>query len=235
MGEEEQVWREIMSSKSSNQEIVSLIIDEMINRFCYNLEVITTELKKHGYVFTGFDYGQPLPCAYALPFLEAQEDSKQKKKELTKSFKDYGVFPIVFVKLMQALHNIDFLGYFPEWSKPSILLDQLLLFPIELIIPLNSNDIHKDKDGRYTVIFSFDEFTKEKISGGVGYGIYLSENTEIDSLVSFFGKEPITFVEYLRLCIKWAGFPGLEWAESGDIPDKILTIIEDIRSKCKAI
>lgn len=60
----------------------------------------------------------------------------------------------------------------------------------------------------FDLALSTDELHKIDVSGGPPYGIELP----------FFGADPIfanephelPFVEYLRLCFRWAGFPGLE-------------------------
>ena len=60
----------------------------------------------------------------------------------------------------------------------------------------------------FDLALSPDELHKIDVSGGPPYGIELP----------FFGADPIfanephelPFLEYLRLCFRWAGFPGLE-------------------------
>ena len=235
-GEERVVWSEIIASKSDiPEDTIELVLDEMMSRFLSNLQLIKIALENFGYVFTGFDYGQPVGVKYGIPFLEVQEKSKSRINEVISEFEEHGKFPLVFLKFIEFIHNIDFIGYFPSWKNPALLLDSSLFFPIDLIIPLNSNDIHQDNMGQNVIIFSFDEFTKENISGGVGYGIYLTEKQHIDSTVAFYGKTPLSFVEYLRLTLKWIGFPNLELAKEGEIPENILEFILETRSKLASI
>ncbi|MCG8594045.1 MAG: hypothetical protein MI785_06680 [Kiloniellales bacterium] len=78
---------------------------------------------------------------------------------------------------------------FEEWELQKVQLDSDLVDPFRL--DLSADDLHK-----------------MNVSGGASYGVELP----------FFGADPVfvnephglPFVDYLRLCFRWAGFPGLE-------------------------
>jgi hypothetical protein len=53
-----------------------------------------------------------------------------------------------------------------------------------------------------------DIYHKSNISGGLSYGIHLPARGA-DAGFENDGHET-TFVDYLRLCFQWGGFPGLE-------------------------
>ncbi|WPQ60137.1 hypothetical protein SIO70_17490 [Chitinophaga sancti] len=80
------------------------------------------------------------------------------------------------------------------------------------------------------VLISPGEYVKEILSGDMGYELELHQTKRIDSNIIGF-VETISFIEYLRLCLKWAGLVGLERCKEGEIPDEIIRVIEDIRKK----
>lgn len=55
---------------------------------------------------------------------------------------------------------------------------------------------------------SADAFHKDNISGGPAYALQITKNKSIDSLMI---NEPnnTTFIDYLRICFEYCGFPGL--------------------------
>lgn len=74
----------------------------------------------------------------------------------------------------------------------------------------SDNTIFLDANNNPYLQFSYDELTKEKISSNGGYGIKLSANREVDNKITGYDIK-LSFIDYLRFCIKWAGFPNLHW------------------------
>jgi hypothetical protein len=98
----------------------------------------------------------------------------------------------------------------PKYSDP------IVIFPIEAVEyeyemwryqKASDNDLDIDND--LEISLSPDYFHKDNISGGAPYKIKLP-NYAIDAVLENERNET-TFVNYLRLCFQYSGFPGIKW------------------------
>ena len=79
--------------------------------------------------------------------------------------------------------------------------------------------------GQFRLDLAPDDLHKANISGGDPYGMILPSNSP-DPLFSA-GSQSLPFVDYLRHCFSWAGFPGLEsHAHQSDV-DKFIATFSD--------
>ena len=71
-----------------------------------------------------------------------------------------------------------------------------------------------DNDGLllkpYSVYIGPDEVSKAGYSGGGPYEIFFPEPA-VDATLRYW-NEKVTFVQYLRICFKWGGFPGFRYS-----------------------
>jgi hypothetical protein len=65
----------------------------------------------------------------------------------------------------------------------------------------------------FSLAFAPDVYHKVNVSGGTPYAIILP-NAGADALIEIYGKQSY-FVDYLRECFKWGGFPGFGDKEKG--------------------
>jgi hypothetical protein len=88
-----------------------------------------------------------------------------------------------------------------------------------------------DPDGirLFNLDLSPDYLHKANISGGAPYGIYLP-CFHADPLFAD-ERHNLTFTDYLRLCFRWAGFPGLEdHADRRDVQRFVATFGDGLES-----
>ncbi|NES66624.1 MAG: hypothetical protein F6K24_15870, partial [Okeania sp. SIO2D1] len=149
----------------------------------------------------------------------------------------YGYVPLAFQAFLKIVGSVNLMGTFPKniQEKNFPLLDPMVIFPIKEIVDYHqylidtSGDICNSSKDEYYIEFSYDEETKEGISGtGVGYGVKLYSKPCIDgTLVNY--EDSFGFIDYLRLCFKWGGFPNLQWFES-DVNPNFLSFIKELSS-----
>ena len=205
-------------------------------RIAVNFKTIYEKLTQNGYNFTDFKDGKPLNNKLNnLPIKEATLVNSKKNIEILENLLiRFGKLPLIFLEIYKNIEYVDFNGYFYTWPDYKFLLDPVTLDSLEAIIKMHSEDVFDGNDNNYCVMFSPDVYFKEDVSGDFGYAISLSEEVVIDNKVLFYQNiddKPIYFMDYLRLCFKWAGFPSFEWALPGDIPDHILKLLHEINKE----
>ncbi|MDJ1499440.1 hypothetical protein [Xanthocytophaga agilis] len=216
-GETVEVWNEIIALKEKIftppfREVVLQVVNTMVDRIVYNLELIYTELLIKGYVFDKMGENGYEDC-YVKPvfFQKTTIDKTALVVDLLTKLEPFGVPPLILIELYKKVNIVDLRGYFPN-LRSYFPLDPLYIEPIEVLIEFvnhydtNYNDI---KDTNY-ILISPDALIKDNISGGTGYGITISDNMVADGDLIDYGKD-ITFVEYLRQVFRWGGFPNLEY------------------------
>jgi len=101
---------------------------------------------------------------------------------------------------------VNLMGHHPELTPPGILSDPLCILPPEVTL---------EDDEESECILAPDRYHKHGYSGGAPYAIGLPSPTA-DALVLYEPNE-LYFVDYLRLCFRRGGFPGLEDNEPRDL------------------
>lgn len=235
-GKIESVWQELTILNQTPSQLddltwndISKLLTETMRRSRENIDIIISALKEVDYQF--MDLGSAgweekrkssqLPV-YSSPI---HDECEQKFSLLRGVNGEQGYLPLSFIKFIEEVGSVNFIGYFPDWVEKENfpLLDPLMVFPIEELISyhkyltsIDGERLHS-KSGSY-LQFSYDEDAKEGSSGsGLGYGIKIYSQPQIEGVLTNYGYT-IDFVNYLRLCFKWGGFPNLEWFQDSIDP-----------------
>lgn len=210
-GEVKEVYAEIqklgkdafMPEKFSEVEAVLI---ETFERVAHNLEVIYSELKNINYVFYDRPYHKPLPNTDKL------------LKKLDKAVKEFGFVPLSLKYFYKIVGGVDFAwNYNKEKIVPWELADPIQISSLdELVSYVTDEDwkedildyVNDEEDYGYAFLeLSADDLHKDNISGGSPYSLKIEEVLTVDS---DFVDEPhnTTFIDYLRICFDYCGFPG---------------------------
>ncbi len=154
------------------------------------------------------------------------DDIREKIAEY-EALEGIGVFPLSLRVFWEVVGSVDFTGYHPLWPRFS---DPLILFPVESIdgdYPswregVEAGDIEA---GPFEVAIAPDYFHKDNISGGAPYSMRVP-NDAIDGILEY-ERHETTLVDYLRICFRYGGFPGLEF-HKGEIPGEISGLSEGL-------
>jgi hypothetical protein len=124
-----------------------------------------------------------------------------------------GPLPLSLRAWYEVVGAVNFGGWHPQW-------DVAYHDPI-WVDPLVSDYVQWEYDawgetreqggreaGPFILPFAPDYYHKQDVSGGAPYGIALP-NAAADALVEC-EWHGTTFVDYLRTCFRWGGFPGFE-------------------------
>lgn len=200
LGEQETVWQEIYGYNSNlvqeNYDDIILVLNETMCRIEYNLNFIKKHLEyRYGYKFS---------------------DTKEKEidiKKLEKKVLNWGFIPLSLIFFYKHIGSID-LSQKKEAENKIYLGDPLYIESIDGVFELLDDGSweeameEKMEDEPYSLIISPDLFHKENLSGGQSYSIELTPAKKIDSFILNTKYGNLYFIEYLRLCFLYGGFPN---------------------------
>jgi hypothetical protein len=232
-GEQKQVWDEL-SKKDNAIYREPLLTDalsvtrETMKRVLYNIELLIMRLNAIGYVFGVYPDGRSKVYEYYsprnLPFPDIVESIVK-----CEALDGIGSFPLSLRMFWEIVGDVDFTGYHPSWPLYS---DPLIVFPIESI----KADYHKWRyqteegdivAGLFGVPISPDYYHKANISGGEPYRIRVP-NYMINGILEN-ERNNTTFVNYLRICFRYGGFPGFRWDKKA-IPKEISFLVDGLKN-----
>lgn len=208
-GEYQAVWHDLMrfSAISLQEPVYSDVIAvarETMERVLENLNLLAHRLHSLGYQFRNPESVLVMPLSNTNEVISYLEQR-------------VGVLPLSLRAFYEVVGSINFTGRNPNWIGCDY-PDPIVVEPIDTVLS-ELRDWEYDKEGYEKAFGSFrvpiapDRFLKEDVSGGMWYGIALP-SPGVDAILLEEGHET-TFVEYLRLCFRWGGFPGLEQARPG--------------------
>jgi len=128
--------------------------------------------------------------------------------------REVGLLPLALKLFWQRVGSVDFCGSHPAWELHGERYpDPLVVYPPSYAIE-ELEEFLADREERlkcdfpYVVPIAPDYYHKANVSGGMFYNISVPAIADDPPLNDEWHKT--TFVNYLELSTKWAGFPGLE-------------------------
>lgn len=213
-GEHEQVWSELLALGPAVREEplyaeALAVAQETMWRAKRNVEILIDHLTSIRYRFGEYPDGSRVPY-YEGPLVRP---SGETLKQISKLEARVGPVPLAIRVWWETVGWVDLIGRHPDWPANA---DPLVVDPPEAALASLGDweipDEEGTKSGATFVPLAPDDFHKDNISGGDPYGILLP-NAAIDAKFENEWHET-SFVNYLRICFRWGGFPGLERANS---------------------
>jgi hypothetical protein len=126
--------------------------------------------------------------------------------------REIGALPLTLKLFWRRVGGVNFIGHHDEWTGCDY-PDPLVVHPPSVAI-FELDEFLGDQDERlrsnfpYLVPIAPDYYHKENVSGGMWYNLSVPAAADDPPL----NDEPhgTTFVGYLELAVRWAGFPGLD-------------------------
>ncbi len=207
-GEHEPVWAELLALGPAIRDEplyaeALAVTHETMSRAKRNVEILVDRLSSVGYRFGFYPNGSRVPY-YQGPLSRPGRDTLKRIKELEA---DAGPVPLSIRVWWETVGSVDLIGRHPDWPE---LADPLVIYPPEA--PLGSL-VEAEEAGSFFGLLAPDNLHKDNVSGGDPYGILLP-NAAIDAKLEFEWHDT-TFVNYLRICFRWGGFPGFERVQGG--------------------
>jgi hypothetical protein len=147
-------------------------------------------------------------------------------KRITRLEKDGYTLPLSLRAFYEVVGSVDFIGSHPALAPPtgSICPDPLVVFAVdEALLELESEEEHEENGGA-AITIAPDDLHKADTSGGDPYEIAVPELRADGELLN--ERHHLLFVDYLRLCFRFGGFPGFDGVD--DVPGEIKTLREGL-------
>lgn len=228
-GEHEAVWQELLTLGALDHESavfldVYAVAQETMSRAKHNVLTIISRLEDIAYQF-------------ALPEQVHTSPASDAGENLQKLVSHAGPLPLSLQAWYEIVGGVCLMGNHEKLAffsspiasyPPQIYSDPLVVFPIQAAIgsiDLDQGDIQENSSGEFLIPIAPDAYHKANISGGAPYEIRLP-CSDVDTILLNEWQDT-TFVNYLRICFQWGGFPG--WARYPQRPETLLRmLIEDL-------
>lgn len=224
--EQQEVWAEILDFASTSGENVrsnihvQAIVREAMQRARRNVEVIIERLRNSGYEFVDPSSNGYVP---RTPLVSPTDSSPRFAQWLSERV---GPVPMTVTEWIVVVGDVNLVGNHPEWPERDMLTDALVVeFELrgyadrgpgwdareycQSELQAWKDDVAEygaDNVGRFALPFAPDLYHKANVSGGAPYGVYLPDSS-VDATCRINGRD-ISFIEYLRECFRFGGFPG---------------------------
>jgi hypothetical protein len=216
-GENEKVYEEIYALGSaaflpSNLPDIEKVLTETFQRVDYNLAIIYNELKQINYLFkTDPNYNFEKPLHKSLP------DTTVLLEQLEKTVSPYGFIPLSLKLFYKIVGGVNFVwDYDTNEDFMWDMADPIQIASLDSVVEVVTEEGWQEDIQQYVDDKNFgfafldvaaDDLHKDNISGEPAYAIQITNHRSIDSN---FLNEPnnTTFINYLRICFQYCGFPG---------------------------
>jgi len=227
-GEHEQVWAELgrLDEVPAEQvDDVTAVATETMRRVAGHVRRIADGLAELGFV----------PGSERIPVHEPP--SADDVEDIAVLDEETGGLPIAFAACLREVGGVSFLGdcaalqlfynerYSPRTMPPGPEYPDPLSLPPANYLRYSWDDFREDaEDGdEFGFPFAPDELHKANISGST-HVLYLPDRSPDPVIYRVAGRRDVTLVSYLRISIRWGGFPGWSFA-----PDRAPAALAGLR------
>ncbi|HEU5378534.1 MAG TPA: hypothetical protein VFV38_24190 [Ktedonobacteraceae bacterium] len=215
-----------------------LVAHSLMQRVRYNIELIISRLSLLGYRFGEgiWDLEDELDPEVKAMFERSMPVFKPPTSEdllyLEKLEQLLGVLPLSLIYWYKEVGGVNLVGLFPSEEKHTFTrqdgsyLDPLLIYPVEFVLEMLRDYKRRnvwEKDPKLPL--SPDSLFKYNYSGSSPYAMEFPCKAFDTPLLD--EKHNTTFINYLRICMRWGGFPGLEQNKTLS-QDKIAFLTKDL-------
>ena len=237
-GEYKQVWDSLLSlgGKVRTKALMAdarAVAQETMRRAKANLDRLVPRLRQIGYEFAyqadeservGSWWGDSFPV-YEPPLQDAPTRLDELEEQL-------GPMPLSLRAWYEVVGTVNLIGSHADWP-PIEVVDPLVVCPLADMLQSIRDEYrdwqeqvadHLDEDVMpFRWDIAPDDLHKADISGGPPYGIEYP-SVSADARLWFEWHET-TFMDYLRICFCWGGFPGMERVAEAERPSEHLDFL----------
>jgi hypothetical protein len=180
-------------------------IEEHIDSLGKRLQILKQRLTEEDFQFENEDEVFPGP-----------EDGTDEAIEQIEN--EIGALPLSLKLFWQRVGSVNFCGGHPDWEldpdcEPEGYPDPIVIYPPSVALA-ELEEFLSDKEERlrsnlpFVVPIAPDFYHKADVSGGMWYNLSVPAVADDPPLNDEWHQT--TFLNYLEIAVKWAGFPGLE-------------------------
>jgi hypothetical protein len=178
-----------------------------------NVRTVVDRLTGLGYRFTSTlgASGGASAAPHVPPTAEAQSQVADFEKQ-------FGALPLSLRAFYEVVGEVSLIGAHPAIDPPgnTVAIDPLVVYGLDEGLVEHEDD--DDGDGAPNAItIAHDDLHKANVSGGDPYEVAMPDLRADGELLN--ERHHLFFVDYLRLCFKFGGFPGYD--AMGTIPAEL--------------
>jgi hypothetical protein len=192
---------------------------EIMKRVRYNIELLIPRLHDLGYQFGQGFFEDMSPEEKAAVEMDApifKEPDSQTPEKVVLLEQLTGTLPLSLKCWYEEVGSVNLVGMFPSSSDRDFsleygcILDPLFIYSVEMAIKKVTSYVNKGVWNRDpSLALSPDNFFKYGFGGTGAYSVILPCKAFDAPLL--LERHNTTFVNYLRICFRWGGFPGLAY------------------------
>jgi uncharacterized protein DUF6745 len=206
-GEHTAVWTELVSRGAAVRgdpfaADALAVAYETMSRVERNIRTIVSRLVQLGYEFT-----TPDGARRKVNNVLVEPDSRTAKR-LQRFEKSVGAVPLSLRAFYEVVGSVDLIGRHPRLAPAAgtIAPDPLVIVGIEDAISAIEDDDEGESES--ALMLAPDDLHKSNVSGGAPYEIGVPDPAADARVLN--ERHDLLFVDYLRLCFRFGGFPGYE-------------------------
>ena len=225
--EYENVWNELLAlgSRVRQEPVYSdavAVARATMRRARHNLDLLIPRLRAIGYEFLADN-----PNTTLYPETVFAPPNANVLARIAEQEKSVGALPISLCAWYEIVGEVNLMGthpgirYFEDEPLPDpLVVDAISDYHFDLLEDWQADCDLIGADGAYPLELAPDEFHKANISGGLPYSVALP-NEAIDAPL-LYEWHNTTFVNYLRICFRFGGFPGFERLPEAERPRDLI-------------
>ena len=230
-GEYEQVWDDLYADGAPAPhgallEDALAVAQETMRRVRGNIQLLIPRLEGMGYRFGVYPHGRTPVPGYSGPYHPPRPGIARQIAEFER-LDGVGALPLSLKVFWEVVGDVDFMGTHPLWPEYS---DPLVVYPLEAAKTDYEDWLYMLEEGEFEmgpfgVPLAPDFFHKDNVSGGAPYELHVP-NPGMDGIVEN-ERQATPFVNYLRVCFRCGGFPGVQWS-AVEIPQELRGLAEGL-------
>jgi hypothetical protein len=218
-GEHEAVWKDLVALGPTVREDLHVhdalaVTYETMRRVEQNVRALVQRLTASGYRFetagTGLSglLGRLTRSTPSVPHVPPKPGAA---KDIARFEKKFGTLPLSVRVFYEVVGSVDLRGRHPDIDPPgnTVAPDPLVVDPLDEEGMLSYDEDDGDGEGAPdALMLAPDDLHKAGTSGGAPYEIAIPDLRADGELLN--ERHHLFFVDYLRLCFRFGGFPGYE-------------------------
>jgi hypothetical protein len=177
-----------------------------------NVRTVVERLTNMGYTFGSTS--SAAAAATARPHVPPDAGAG---KQVTAFEKEFGTMPLSLRAFYEVVGEVNLIGTHPTLDQPGnpVAPDPLVVYGLdEGLVELDEDD---EDATPAAITIAPDDLHKANISGGAAYEMMVPDLRADGELLN--ERHRLLFVDYLRLCFRFGGFPGYDGA--AELPAEI--------------
>ena len=136
--------------------------------------------------------------------------------------KEFGTLPLSLRVFYEVVGEVNFIGTHPtlDPADGTVATDPLVVYGLDEDIVTYNEDEDDDEGRPSAVTIAPDDLHKANTSGGDAYEVAIPDLRADGELLN--ERHNLFFVDYLRLCFRFGGFPGYDGAAR--VPSELSTL-----------